>query len=159
MFIPKCRFLPALALMAAASFSLAPHPASADSWWGRIQDVYRLPEEVDRMQQRLAETIEASEAAARQFEETQRRLLSENEALREQNERLEARLEAANAELEARIRAAEESEARRKAEAARWTRLAIAGAALLALYFALARLMRLFVWRKERAGAAGDGGS
>ncbi|MCI3920124.1 hypothetical protein MO973_07760 [Paenibacillus sp. TRM 82003] len=154
-----CRFFPALALVAAASFSLAQDTASAEGWWDRVQDVYHMPEELDRMQERLTETVEASKEAAARFEEAQRKLHSENEALREQNAQLEARLEAANAELEARLRAAEEKEARRAAEAARWTKMAITGVALLAFYFVLARLIRLFVWRKGRSDAAEGGRS
>jgi type VI protein secretion system component VasF len=81
--------------------------------------------------------MQQSEAAAKKFEETEQRLLEENEALRQANKQLAARLQAAEA-----------LEAKRAAETSRWVRIAVKGAFLLVLYFVLAKLLRWLVWRK-----------
>ncbi|WP_309120056.1 hypothetical protein [Paenibacillus sp.] len=132
-------------LLASGLAGFAPFQAQAEGLWDRVKDVYHMPETMDRLEERLSETIRQSEEAAEQFRETQSMLMEENEALRRTNESLEARLLAAEATI-----------ADQRAAATRWTRLLATAAALLLLYFALARLLRFFVWRREHH-AAKDG--
>jgi regulator of replication initiation timing len=124
---------------------VAPLEAQAEGLWDRVKDVYHMPETVDKLEEQLSESIRASEEAAEQFRETQSALMEENEALRRSNEALEARLLSAEATIE-----------EQRAAGARWTRILMTAAALLLLYFALARLLRFFVWRRHR-DAAKDG--
>ncbi len=130
------------ALIAASVAVIAPPEAQAEGLWDRVKDVYHMPETVDKLEAQLSETMRQSEEAAERFREAQNRLMSENEALRRSNEALEARLLAAEATI-----------VEQRASGARWTRVLIAGAALLLGYFALARLLRLLVWRRQHREA------
>lgn len=79
------------------------YPASAvqASWLDRVKDIYQLPENVQQIQkdyettkQQLEDQKDKLSEAIRHSQETEERLLGQNETLKRENEQLQERLKA-----------------------------------------------------------------
>lgn len=133
-----------------AAAGLAPGTAQA-GFFDQVKELWRLPEEVQQLQDRyrqtrdeleeanrkLAETAQQSREALELYRADQRRLLDENAMLAQQN-----------AELQQAFRELQQIERTRSENYRRTMWLIAAAAGLALLYFALSRLLR--VWLRSR---------
>ncbi|MDR6552005.1 hypothetical protein [Paenibacillus qinlingensis] len=127
---------------------LYPAPAAHASWLDRIKDIYQLPSNVEQIQkdydatkQQLEEQKDKLSEAVRQSQEIEQRLLSQNEALKKDNEQLQERLKAMEQV------ALDKDKRNRKI-----TYMIITAAALVVGYFLLGRVFRFFVWQRRKRG-------
>ncbi|OAS13190.1 hypothetical protein [Paenibacillus oryzisoli] len=127
---------------------LYPAPAAHASWLDRIKDIYQLPSNVEQIQkdyeatkQQLEEQKDKLSEAVKQSQEIQDRLLSQNEALKKDNEQLQERLKAMEQV------ALDKDKRNRKI-----TYMVITTAALVVGYFLLGRVFRFFVWQRRKRG-------
>lgn len=126
------------------------YPASAvqASWLDRVKDIYQLPENVEQIQKDYEATKQQLEdqkgmlsEAMRHSQETEERLLGQNEALKRENDQLQERLKAME-------QVALDKEKRNR----KLTYLAVTAALLIVLYFVLGRVFRFIVWRRQKRG-------
>lgn len=127
---------------------LYPATAAQASWLDRIKDIYQLPSNVEQIQkdyeatkQQLEEQKDKLSEAVKQSQEIQDRLLSQNEALKKDNEQLQERLKAMEQV------ALDKDKRNRKI-----TYMVITTAALVVGYFLLGRVFRFFVWQRRKRG-------
>ncbi|CAN7225270.1 hypothetical protein LJR153_000845 [Paenibacillus sp. LjRoot153] len=127
---------------------LYPAPSAHASWFDRIKDIYQLPSNVEQIQkdyedtkQQLEEQKDKLSEAVRQSQEIEDRLLSQNEALKKDNEQLQERLKAMEQV------ALDKDKRNRKI-----IYMIITAAALVVGYFLLGRVFRFFVWQRRKRG-------
>ncbi|NOU67644.1 hypothetical protein GC096_26800 [Paenibacillus sp. LMG 31461] len=125
-----------------------PMPAAHASWLDRVKEIYQLPSNVEQIQkdyeatkQQLEEQKDKLSEAVRQSQEIEDRLLSQNEALKKDNEQLQERLKAMEQV------ALDKDKRNRKI-----TYMVITAAALVVGYFLLGRVFRFFVWQRRKRG-------
>lgn len=125
-----------------------PAPATHASWLDRVKEIYQLPSNVEQIQkdyeatkQQLEEQKDKLSEAVKQSQEIQDRLLSQNDALKKDNEQLQERLKAMEQV------ALDKDKRNRKI-----TYMVITAAALVVGYFLLGRVFRFFVWRRQKRG-------
>jgi septal ring factor EnvC (AmiA/AmiB activator) len=125
-----------------------PMPSAHASWLDRVKEIYQLPSNVEQIQkdyeatkQQLEEQKDKLSEAVRQSQEIEDRLLSQNEALKKDNEQLQERLKAMEQV------ALDKDKRNRKI-----TYMVITAAALVVGYFLLGRVFRFFVWRRQKRG-------
>ncbi|MGO4495304.1 hypothetical protein AB4114_05260 [Paenibacillus sp. 2RAB27] len=125
-----------------------PTPAAHASWLDRVKEIYQLPSNVEQIQkdyeatkQQLEEQKDKLSEAVRQSQEIEDRLLSQNEALKKDNEQLQERLKAMEQV------ALDKDKRNRKI-----TYMVITAAALVVGYFLLGRVFRFFVWQRRKRG-------
>lgn len=126
------------------------YPASAvqASWLDRVKDIYQLPENVEQIQkdyeatkQQLEDQKDKLSEAIRHSQETEERLLGQNETLKRENEHLQERLKAME-------QVALDKEKRNR----KLTYMAVTAVLLVLFYFVLGRVFRFIVWRRQKRG-------
>ncbi|MDQ0902167.1 MULTISPECIES: hypothetical protein [unclassified Paenibacillus] len=126
------------------------YPASAvqASWLDRVKDIYQLPENVEQIQkdyeatkQQLEDQKDKLSEAIRHSQETEERLLGQNETLKRENEQLQERLKAME-------QVALDKEKRNR----KLTYMAVTAVLLVLFYFVLGRVFRFMVWRRQKRG-------
>ncbi|WP_336747163.1 hypothetical protein [Paenibacillus sp. y28] len=134
-------------LMLTAAALLQPLSAAEAGLIDRVKEIYRLPEQMESIQQeydatkqQLEEQRDKLQEAVQQSKEAQERLIAQNKQLQEQNEAL----------LRS-IQAMEQAEQERRARTRNITTLAVTAAILAAGYFVSGRFIRLAVWRRHKS--------
>ncbi|MCY9667234.1 hypothetical protein M5X11_20250 [Paenibacillus alginolyticus] len=126
------------------------YPASAvqASWLDRVKDIYQLPENVQQIQkdyettkQQLEDQKDKLSEAIRHSQETEERLLGQNETLKRENEQLQERLKAME-------QVALDKDKRNR----KLTYMVVTAVLLIVLYFVLGRVFRFMVWRRQKRG-------
>ncbi|KQX44722.1 hypothetical protein [Paenibacillus sp. Root444D2] len=124
------------------------YPASAvqASWLDRVKDIYQLPENVEQIQkdyettkQQLEDQKDKLSKAIRHSQETEERLLGQNETLKKENEQLQERLKAME-------QIALDKEKRNQ----KLTYMAVTAVLLIIFYLVLGRVFRFIVWRRQK---------
>lgn len=132
-------------LMIVTAFMYPASEAQA-SWLDRVKDIYQLPENVEQIQKDYEATKQQLEAqkeklseAVQHSQETEKRLLGQNEALKKENEQLQERLKGMEQVV------LDKDKRNRKI-----TYMVMTAALLILLYFMLGRLFRFIVWRNQK---------
>ncbi|TXK80977.1 hypothetical protein [Paenibacillus sp. N3.4] len=120
--------------------------AAQASWLDRFKEIYKLPENVEKIQQDYEATKQQLEdqknklsESIQHAQETETRLLGQNQALQKENEQLQERLKAME-------QVALDKDKRNR----KLTSIIVTAAVLVVLYFVLGRVFRLIVWRRKK---------
>ncbi|UHA74194.1 hypothetical protein [Paenibacillus sp. 481] len=124
-------------MLGGALFFLSSSPVQA-GFWSNLWGITEIPDDVNQLKKSYEDTRKALEETQRQSEEVQKRLASENEKLREQNEQLMQRLSLI-----------EQQNEQKHTFTRRVAITVMVAIGLGLLYFALTRLFRVLVWRRN----------
>lgn len=129
----KSRWIPVLCwvllLFAALGFLTA--PSAQAGFWGKVKDLYEMPDKVNELQQKYDSTMQ-------QLNEQQLKL----QEARQQNAQLQMQLEQMKLERESTRRT--------------WISIAAAVVLLVVAYVVSVRIWRFTVWRKQRNHGSGQ---
>ncbi|SDO90779.1 hypothetical protein SAMN04487897_12674 [Paenibacillus sp. yr247] len=123
-----------------------PVAAVQASWLDRVKDIYQLPENVQQIQkdyeatkQQLEEQKDKLSETIRHSQETEERLLGQNEILKKENEQLQERL-----------KAMEQVALNKEKRNRKITYMVVTAALLIVFYFVFGRVFRFIVWRRQK---------
>ncbi|NOV04640.1 hypothetical protein [Paenibacillus planticolens] len=123
-----------------------PVSAAHASWLDRVKEIYELPENMQQIQkdyeatkQQLEEQKDKLSETIRHSQETESKLLQQNETLQKENQLLQERLKTME-------QVALDKEKRNR----KITNMIIAAVLLVVLYFILGRVFRYVVWRRQK---------
>ncbi|MEW9701168.1 hypothetical protein [Paenibacillus sp. SI8] len=131
-----------LVVMGVTAYSSTVHA----NWLDRVKDIYQLPENVEQIQkdyeatkQQLQEQKDKLSEAVQRSQDTEERLLAQNQLLQKENE-----------ELQERLRAMEQLALEKDKRSHRIMVMVLTASALVVFYFVLGRMFRFIVWRRQR---------
>ncbi|NHN28869.1 hypothetical protein [Paenibacillus agricola] len=156
-----CRSYPTLikrlgqGLLAAAFAGMLLQPFSTvhAGFFDRVQDIYRLPEQMETVEKQYEATKQQLQEQVKKFDEqkdqlaetiarskaTEERLLAQNKQLMAQNEALQHS-----------IQAAEQAKLEQQARTRKYIMFGITAVLLVAGYFVAGRLIRVAVWKRQK---------
>ncbi|UKS26798.1 hypothetical protein LOZ80_35935 [Paenibacillus sp. HWE-109] len=124
------------------------YPASAAqaSWLDRMKEIYQLPENVEQIQkdydatkQQLEDQKDKLAESIKRSQETEERLLGQNDTLKKENEQLQER-----------IKAMEQIALDKDKRNRKIMYMVVTAVLLVVFYFVLGRVFRLIVWRRQK---------
>jgi septal ring factor EnvC (AmiA/AmiB activator) len=133
-------------------------PAAEANFFDTIKDIYHLPQDVENLQKQYEDTKQSFEDTKQQVEEQKQQLLAASKKAQETEDRLtqqNKQLQENNDTLQTRLQLMEETVNIKDKWIQRFKAIGITLVSLIILYFALGRLFRVFIWRRNNRSQAG----
>jgi septal ring factor EnvC (AmiA/AmiB activator) len=143
------------AVLAAVCIAMLVQPLSTAhaGFFDRVQDIYRLPDQVESIEKQYEATKQQLQEQVKKFDEQKDKLAETIAHAKEMEERLLAQnkqLMEQNEALQKSIQAAEQDQLDKEARNRKLVMMGITAVLLVTGYFVSGRLIRLAVWKRQK---------